>query len=150
MKSSSTDTKPDSSKPFNPFGAPNTTTTPAATTTTTAPASSEASKPAETAEKTDAAPTPATPAPAAAPAAPAPATEKKEEKEEKTESIPQADGAASTTGDNLQEPEYDVEVKLSDMQADPNNPLYSIKSFGDLGLYVDSPAGFYHHLQHHP
>lgn len=149
MKSSSTDTKPDSSKPFNPFGASNTTTTPAATTTTTAPASSEASKPAETAEKTDAAPTPATPAPAAAPAAPA--TEKKEEeKEEKTESIPQADGAASTTGDNLQEPEYDVEVKLSDMQADPNNPLYSIKSFGDLGLYVDSPAGFYHHLQHHP
>lgn len=148
MKSSSTDTKPDSSKPFNPFGASNTTTTPAATTTTTAPASSEASKPAETAEKTDAAPTPATPAPAAAPAAPA--TEKKEEeKEEKTESIPQADGAASTTGDNLQEPEYDVEVKLSDMQADPNNPLYSIKSFGDLGLYVDSPAGFYHYLQHH-
>lgn len=35
----------------------------------------------------------------------------------------------------LHEPEYDVEVK----QADPNNPLYSIKSFEELGgLYVSS------------
>jgi len=34
----------------------------------------------------------------------------------------------------LQEPDYSVEVKLSDLQADPNNPLYSVKSFEDLGL----------------
>lgn len=33
----------------------------------------------------------------------------------------------------LMEPDYDVEVKLSDIQADPNNPLYSIKSFEQLG-----------------
>lgn len=47
------------------------------------------------------------------------------------------DGATeSLGGSNLQEPEYDVEVKLSDLQADPNNPLFSVKSFEDLGLYV--------------
>lgn len=39
-------------------------------------------------------------------------------------------------GSNLQEPEYDVEVKLSDLQDDPNNPLYSVKNFSDLGLWV--------------
>lgn len=49
----------------------------------------------------------------------------------------QTDGAADTTGENLREPEWDVNVKLSDMQADPNNPLYSIKSFAELGLYAN-------------
>ena len=40
------------------------------------------------------------------------------------------------------EPTYDVEVKLSDVQADPNNPLFSTTSFEDqaLGLYVDVHA----------
>lgn len=47
------------------------------------------------------------------------------------------DGASEGLGgSNLQEPEYDVEVKLSDLQADPNNPLFSVKSFQELGLYV--------------
>lgn len=32
------------------------------------------------------------------------------------------------------EPSYNVDVKLSDVQADPNNPLYSIKNFNELGL----------------
>lgn len=32
------------------------------------------------------------------------------------------------------EPSYNVNVKLSDVQADPNNPLYSIKNFDELGL----------------
>lgn len=51
------------------------------------------------------------------------------------ESIPQSDGStADKGGSDLQEPDYTVEVKLSDLQADPNNPLYSVKSFGDLGL----------------
>lgn len=46
----------------------------------------------------------------------------------------QADGAGVVrNGSQLQEPEYDVEVKLSDIQADPNNPLYSVKSFEELG-----------------
>lgn len=48
----------------------------------------------------------------------------------------QADDGVGTAlqGSSLQEPEYQVEVKLSDLQADPNNPLYSVKSFEDLGL----------------
>jgi ATP-dependent RNA helicase DDX19/DBP5 len=37
-------------------------------------------------------------------------------------------------GSELHEPEYTVEVKLSDLQADPNNPLFSVKNFEDLGL----------------
>ena len=32
------------------------------------------------------------------------------------------------------EPTYNVEVKLSDVQADPNNPLYSTTSFEDEAL----------------
>ena len=53
------------------------------------------------------------------------------------------DGAAEPfNGSQLHEPDYMVELKLADMQADPNNPLYSIKSFEELGLYVSplSPA----------
>ncbi|OCK76163.1 DEAD-domain-containing protein [Lepidopterella palustris CBS 459.81] len=34
----------------------------------------------------------------------------------------------------IDEPEYEVEVKLADLQADPNNPLYSAKSFEQLKL----------------
>ncbi|KAF7713760.1 Uncharacterized protein PECH_008196 [Penicillium ucsense] len=45
------------------------------------------------------------------------------------------DGASKKSqGSGLQETDYDVEVKLSDLQADPNNPLFSVKSFEDLGL----------------
>lgn len=52
----------------------------------------------------------------------------------------QTDGAGEIAGgSNLMEPEYDVEVKLSDIQADPNNPLFSIKSFEELGLLVTPP-----------
>jgi ATP-dependent RNA helicase DDX19/DBP5 len=47
----------------------------------------------------------------------------------------QTDGAAEPFGGSkLQEPDYAVEVKLADMQADPNNPLYSVQTFEDLGL----------------
>jgi ATP-dependent RNA helicase DDX19/DBP5 len=50
----------------------------------------------------------------------------------------QTDDGAGTAlqGSSLQEPDYQVEVKLSDLQADPNNPLFSVKSFEDLGLLV--------------
>ncbi|KAJ5541710.1 hypothetical protein N7494_006786 [Penicillium frequentans] len=45
------------------------------------------------------------------------------------------DGAGGgASGSALQEPDYSVEVKLSDLQADPNNPLFSVKTFNDLGL----------------
>ncbi|KAL5336579.1 P-loop containing nucleoside triphosphate hydrolase protein [Aspergillus crustosus] len=48
----------------------------------------------------------------------------------------QTDGAGPAQGGSgdLQEPEYTVAVKLSDLQADPNNPLFSVKNFEDLGL----------------
>ena len=50
-------------------------------------------------------------------------------------SIPQVDGATEPrNGSTLQEPEWDVEVQLADMQTDPNNPLFSAKTFEDLGL----------------
>ncbi|CAG8323707.1 unnamed protein product [Penicillium salamii] len=44
-----------------------------------------------------------------------------------------ASGPAQGSVD-LEEPDYTVEVKLSDLQADPDNPLFSIKTFEDLGL----------------
>jgi ATP-dependent RNA helicase DDX19/DBP5 len=47
----------------------------------------------------------------------------------------QVDGSSEPFGGSqLQEPEYAVEVKLADMQADPNNPLYSAQSFEQLNL----------------
>jgi ATP-dependent RNA helicase DDX19/DBP5 len=30
---------------------------------------------------------------------------------------------------------FEVAVKLQDLQADPNSPLYSVKAFEELGLY---------------
>lgn len=35
---------------------------------------------------------------------------------------------------NLIQNKYEVAVKLQDLQADPNSPLYSVKSFEELGL----------------
>jgi ATP-dependent RNA helicase DDX19/DBP5 len=47
----------------------------------------------------------------------------------------QTDGASSwLNGSGLNEPEFDVNVKLADLQDDPNNPLYSISSFEELNL----------------
>lgn len=49
--------------------------------------------------------------------------------------VSQVDGATEPFGGSqLQEPEYEVAVKLADMQADPNNPLYSATTFEQLGL----------------
>lgn len=47
----------------------------------------------------------------------------------------QLDGSSAPLGGSaLHEVEYDVEVKLSDLQADINNPLYSVSSFENLGM----------------
>jgi ATP-dependent RNA helicase DDX19/DBP5 len=35
---------------------------------------------------------------------------------------------------NLIRNKYEVAVKLQDLQADPNSPLFSVKSFDELGL----------------
>ncbi|KAF2462163.1 P-loop containing nucleoside triphosphate hydrolase protein [Lineolata rhizophorae] len=56
----------------------------------------------------------------------------------------QADGAPEAMGGSgLREPEYDVEVTLSDLQADPNNPLYSVKSFEELNLRPEIIKGLH-------
>ncbi|CAJ2502475.1 Uu.00g098690.m01.CDS01 [Anthostomella pinea] len=44
----------------------------------------------------------------------------------------QTDGAAGNS--SLQEPAFEVEVELSDLQKDTDNPLGSVASFKDLGL----------------
>lgn len=44
---------------------------------------------------------------------------------------------------NLVKSEYEVKVKLVDLQADPNSPLYSVKSFDDLGLVPELLKGIY-------
>lgn len=47
----------------------------------------------------------------------------------------QVDGSGEpANGSALAETEYKVEVKLADLQADPNNPLFSAKSFEELNL----------------
>ena len=66
--------------------------------------------------------------------------------EESGTSEPHVDGSTEAAGgSSLQEPEYDVNVKLSDLQADadPNNPLYSAKSFEQLGLTKEILQGIY-------
>ncbi|CCH43922.1 hypothetical protein BN7_3477 [Wickerhamomyces ciferrii] len=44
---------------------------------------------------------------------------------------------------NLIKSTYEVKVKLADLQADPNSPLYSIKSFEELGLSNELLKGLY-------
>ncbi|KAF2000957.1 P-loop containing nucleoside triphosphate hydrolase protein [Amniculicola lignicola CBS 123094] len=56
----------------------------------------------------------------------------------------QVDGAAEVfKGSDLQEVEAHVEVKLADLQADPNNPLFSAKSFEDLNLSPELLKGIH-------
>ncbi|KAH8626606.1 ATP-dependent RNA helicase DBP5 [Alternaria alternata] len=64
----------------------------------------------------------------------APSQEPQEPQESSLEQA-QADGSGPPgNGSALAEPEFKVEVKLADLQADPNNPLYSVKSFEELNL----------------
>ena len=44
------------------------------------------------------------------------------------------DGENENDDSNLIVSNYDVAVKLADMQGDPDSPLYSVKRFEDLGL----------------
>lgn len=44
---------------------------------------------------------------------------------------------------SLLKSEYEVKVKLADIQADPNSPLYSVKSFEELGLVPELLKGLY-------
>ena len=58
------------------------------------------------------------------------------EKEMSSLASAQTDGAtAAQQGEmGVEEPSYNVNIKLADLQADPNDPLYSVKSFEQLGL----------------
>lgn len=51
----------------------------------------------------------------------------------KPEEAPSADSTDNQPS-NLIHNEFDVEVKLSDLQSDQENPLYSVSSFEELGL----------------
>jgi len=67
--------------------------------------------------------------------APKPATEPASEPA--TEPAPEPAGESSVEGaeeNNLVDNEYEVEVKLSDLQNDAESPLYSVSSFEQLGL----------------
>lgn len=80
-----------------------------ATTTAAAPAEAPAETPAETTTETSA--------------------------EESSLAQAQVDGSGPPgNGSNMVETEFNVEVKLADMQADPNNPLFSAKTFEELKL----------------
>ncbi|KAI4164374.1 MAG: hypothetical protein LQ342_002021 [Letrouitia transgressa] len=74
-----------------------------------------------------------------------PATESKSGETESDLANAQFDGATEPQRGTpfLNEPTYDVNVKLSDVQADPNNPLYSITDFKDLGLHENILKGIY-------
>lgn len=53
------------------------------------------------------------------------------------------DETAPAATDNLIRLEYEVKVKLADLQADPNSPLYSVKLFEELGLSDELLKGLY-------
>ncbi|RUS28118.1 ATP-dependent RNA helicase dbp5 [Jimgerdemannia flammicorona] len=55
-------------------------------------------------------------------------------------SVPESDEPQQT---ELLESSHTVEVKLADLQADPNSPLFSVKSFEELGLHPDLLKGIY-------
>lgn len=53
----------------------------------------------------------------------------------KPATMAQDDGATTPfNGSVLQESDYSVQIKLADLQADPNNPLYSVSTFEELNL----------------
>ncbi|KAG8932828.1 RNA helicase required for poly(A+) mRNA export [Tulasnella sp. 419] len=75
---------------------------------------------------------------AAAKAAATPSEEKTPEPSTSTEKP--AEGSSAS---QLLDSTHEVTVTLADQQADPNSPLFSIKSFEDLGLHPDLLKGVY-------
>ncbi|KAF5115121.1 hypothetical protein DV454_002477 [Geotrichum candidum] len=68
--------------------------------------------------------------------------DKEEEKTEKTET-PNEEEEEKEDPSSLIDTKFEVKVKLADAQADPNSPLYSVKSFEELGLHEDLLKGLY-------
>lgn len=54
-----------------------------------------------------------------------------------------SEGMATATVSGLISNEFRVEVKLADLQADPNSPLYSISTFEELPIHEDLRKGIY-------
>ena len=72
---------------------------------------------------------------AAPPAEETPAPSEQAPEEESSLAQAQVDGSGPPgNGSSMVETEFKVEVKLADMQADPNNPLFSAKTFEELQL----------------
>ncbi|KUJ18020.1 ATP-dependent RNA helicase-like protein dbp5 [Mollisia scopiformis] len=55
----------------------------------------------------------------------------------------QVDGSAGENSSGLHDGSYDVEVKLSDLQADSANPLFSVQSFEELGINPEIMKALY-------
>ncbi|KAK9453278.1 P-loop containing nucleoside triphosphate hydrolase protein [Dipodascopsis uninucleata] len=53
------------------------------------------------------------------------------------------ENGVGAAGIPLIENQYEVKVKLADLQADPNSPLYSVNRFEDLGLKEELLKGLY-------
>lgn len=69
-----------------------------------------------------------------------PKSEVKPAEEPKAEESKPEEPAPET---NLIKSTYEVKVKLADLQADPNSPLYSVSSFDELGLKKELLDGLY-------
>jgi ATP-dependent RNA helicase DDX19/DBP5 len=73
-----------------------------------------------------------------------PKTETKNEPKIETKNEPKEQAKEEPIQDsNLIKSSYEVKVKLADLQADPNSPLYSIRSFDELGLQPELLKGLY-------
>ncbi|KAK4686021.1 ATP-dependent RNA helicase DDX19/DBP5, partial [Tremellales sp. Uapishka_1] len=114
--------------------------------------------------KADRAPPPSSPAPSA-PSAPAPTetTSKQADTMPKDQVIDDGWGNTTVQGDTLKNEDegafdermssdaasglisntFEIEVKLADLQADPNSPLYSVKTFEQLPIHEDLLKGIY-------
>lgn len=70
--------------------------------------------------------------------------EEKDDIKSTSEKLSQAvNGDSEEDKSNLIKSSYEVQVKLADLQADPNSPLYSVKSFEELGLSPELLKGLY-------
>lgn len=89
---------------------------------------------------------PAQPAQPSQPSQPSQSSEPSQKSDPANPTMNQTDGASDALGGSpgIIEPDYEVNVTLADSQADPKNPLYSIKSFDQLGLDEAVLKGIYH------
>ncbi|KAJ4467175.1 DEAD-domain-containing protein [Lentinula edodes] len=83
-----------------------------------------------------------TPAPVAAPAAEAEA-KPEANPEAKLEDEEKAEAPSESVNTDLINSTFEVSVTLADQQADSSSPLYSVKTFEELGLHQDLLKGIY-------